>query len=177
MIVNNLKKRIEGAKGSLVDKLPSILWAYRTTPRRSIGKTPFSMTYGIEAVIPVEISLSSSKVANFAQGHNDEDMVSSLNALEERRDMVSIQLSSYQQRLAQSYNRKVKTREYEPGDLVLRKVVGSIKDQNAGKLTPNWEGPYRVTATVGAGAYYLEDLEERPLPRPLNVYNLRTYYQ
>lgn len=100
MIVNNLKKRIEGAKGSLVDKLPNILWAYRTTPRRSIGKMPFSMTYGIEAVIPVKISLSSSKVANFAQGHNDEDMVSSLNALEERRDMVSIQLSSYQQRLA-----------------------------------------------------------------------------
>lgn len=138
---------------------------------------PFSMIYGIEAVIPVKISLSSLKVANFAQGHNDEDMVSSLNALEERRDTVFIQLSSYQQRLAQSYNRKVKPQEYEPRDLVLRKVVGSMKDQNARKLMPNWEGPYRVTTTVGAGAYYLEDSEERPLPRPLNVYNLRTYYQ
>ena len=42
-----------------------------------------------------------------------------------------------------------------PGDLILRKVVGT---------SPNCEGLYRVTAMVGAGAYYLEDLEERPLP-------------
>ena len=52
-----------------------------------------------------------------------------------------------------------------------------MKDQNVGKLALNWEGPYRVTATVGLRAYYLEDLEERPLPRPWNVYNLKKYYQ
>ena len=51
-----------------------------------------------------------------------------------------------------------------PGDLILRKAVGSMKDQNAGKLAPNWEGPYRVTATAGARAYYMEYLKERPLP-------------
>jgi len=50
------------------------------------------------------------------------------------------------------------------GDLILGKAVGSMKEQNVGKLAPNWEGPYRVTATAGAGAYYLEDMEERPLP-------------
>ena len=49
------------------------------------------------------------------------------------------------------------------GDLVLQKAIGGMKDQNAGKLAPNWEGPYQVTATVGAGAYYLEDMGERPL--------------
>ena len=63
------------------------------------------------------------------------------------------------------------------GDLVLWKVVGSMKDQNAGKLAPNWEGPYQVTTTVRVGAYYLEDMEERPLPRPWNVCNLKKYYQ
>lgn len=62
------------------------------------------------------------------------------------------------------------------GDLILQKTVGSIKYQNAGKLAPNWEEPYRVTATAEAGAYYLEDLEERPLPRPWNIYNLMKYY-
>ena len=40
-----------------------------------MGEMPFSMTYGAEAVIPVEVSLSSSKVAGFTQGHNDECMV------------------------------------------------------------------------------------------------------
>ena len=66
------------------------------------------MTYGTEVVIPVEISLLSLRVSYFVQGHNYEDMVNSLDILEERRDMVFIRLASYQQRLAQGYNRKVK---------------------------------------------------------------------
>ena len=49
------------------------------------------------------------------------------------------------------------------GDLVLQKAIGGMKDQNAGKFALNWEGPYQLTAMVGAGAYYLEDMEERPL--------------
>ena len=55
--------------------MPNKQWAYQTTPRRLTGEMPFSMTYGAEAVIPVEVSLSSSKVAGFTQGHNDECMV------------------------------------------------------------------------------------------------------
>ena len=62
------------------------------------------------------------------------------------------------------------------GDLILRKAIRSMRVLNAGNLAPNWEGPYHVTATTGAGTYYLEDMEERPLPRPWNVCNLKKYY-
>ena len=55
-IVNGLKKRLDDAKGRWVDELPHVLWTYRTTPRRSIGEIPFSMTYRAEAVIPLEIN-------------------------------------------------------------------------------------------------------------------------
>ena len=58
----------------------------------------------------------------------------------------------------------------------LRKVVGNMRDMAAGKLAQTWEGPYRVTAIAGAGAYYLEDLDERPLPRPWNANNLKKFY-
>ena len=44
--MNGLKKRLNGAKGRWAEELPNVLWAYRTTSRRSIGKTPFSLTYG-----------------------------------------------------------------------------------------------------------------------------------
>ena len=54
VIVNGLKKRLDNAKGRWVEELPHVLWTYRTTPRKSIGETPFSMTYGAEAVIPLE---------------------------------------------------------------------------------------------------------------------------
>jgi len=61
-IVNGLKKRLEWVKGNWVEELPNILWAYWTTPRRSTSETPFSITYGTEAVIPIEVSLSSIRV-------------------------------------------------------------------------------------------------------------------
>ena len=70
----------------------------------------------------------------------------------------------------------MKKKEFGAGDLVLQKAVGNAQDVNAGKLAPTWEGPYRVTAIAGAGAYYLEDMEERPLPRPWNVQNLKKFY-
>ena len=54
VIVNGIKKRLNDAKGKLVEELLHVLWTYRTTPRRLTGETPFSMTYGAEAVIPLE---------------------------------------------------------------------------------------------------------------------------
>ena len=54
VIVGGLKKRLDDAKGKWVEKLPHVLWIYRTTPRRSTGETHFSMTYRVKAVIPLE---------------------------------------------------------------------------------------------------------------------------
>jgi len=59
IIVNGLKRRLEGSKGRWAKELPNVLWAYRTTPRRTTGETLFSLTYRVEAVIPVEINLCS----------------------------------------------------------------------------------------------------------------------
>lgn len=94
-IVNGLKKRLEKAKGNWVKKLPNVLWAYQTTPRRSTSETPFSMTYGAETVILIKVGLSSIKVADFARSNNDVQMIGNLGSLEERRDMVSIRLTDY----------------------------------------------------------------------------------
>ena len=51
-----------------------------------------------------------------------------------------------------------------------------MRDTNDGKLALTWEGPYRVIAIASAGDYYLEDLDEKPLPRPWNVHNLKKFY-
>ena len=60
----------------------------------------------------------------------------------------------------------MKLRLLAPGDLVLRKVVGAAKNPSWGKLGPNWEGSYRITSVAGIGAYCLEDLDEKAIPRP-----------
>ena len=87
-----------------------------------------------------------------------------------------VQLAYYQQKLKQEYDSNVKLRPLAPGDLVLRKVVGTAKNPARGKLGPNWEGPYCITSVVGIGAYFLEDLDENVVPLPWNVNNLRRYY-
>ena len=77
-----------------------------------------------------------------------------------------VQLAYYQHKLKQGYNAKVKLRPLEPGNLVLRKVLGTEKNPAWGKLGLNWEGPYRITSVASIGAYFLEDLDERVIPRP-----------
>ena len=176
-ILNGLKRRLDGAKGRWVEELPNVLWAYRTTLRRSTGETPFSLTYGAEAVIPTEVNLCSTLVVGFDPVQSDGLMLEHLDWLEECREAETVRLAEYQQRLAKRYNRDVKARKFSAGDLVLRKVVGNMRNIGAGKLAQTWEGLYRVTAIAGAGAYYLEDLNERPLPRPWNVHNLKKFYQ
>ena len=88
-----------------------------------------------------------------------------------------VQLAYYQNKLKQRYDANVKLiRPLIVGDLVLRKVMGIAKNPALGKLGLNWEGSYCITSVVGICAYYLEDLEERAIPRPWNVNNLRRYY-
>ena len=60
----------------------------------------------------------------------------------------------------------MKLRPLAPGDLVLRKVLGTAKNLAWRKLRPNWEGPYRITSVVKIGAYYLEDLDENVILHP-----------
>ena len=56
-LLNALKKRLDSAKGKWVEELPRVLWAYRTTDRKPTGVSPFALTYGMEAVVPIEIGL------------------------------------------------------------------------------------------------------------------------
>jgi len=51
----------------------------------------------------------------------------------------------------------VKVRDFQIGDLVLKHVIRSTDERNAGKLGANWEGPYTVIAKVGKNSYTLAD--------------------
>ena len=64
------------------------------------------------------------------------------------------------------YDRRVKHKEFEVGDLVLRKVTLAIKDLTQGKLGPTWEGPYKVVKFYRKVTYHLEKLDGTALPHP-----------
>ncbi|XP_024028934.1 uncharacterized protein LOC112093845 [Morus notabilis] len=80
-----LKRRLDAYKGKWADELPKVLWAYRTTSRTTTGETSFSMAYGVEAILPVEVSVSTNRVTRYEEDKNAELMGLELDLLEERR--------------------------------------------------------------------------------------------
>ena len=73
-----------------MEELPYVLWTYQTTPRRLIGETPFSMTYGAEVVIPLETSFPTLRTSTFTPSNNDELLGMSLDLIEERREKAMV---------------------------------------------------------------------------------------
>uniref|UniRef100_A0A2N9HT99 Uncharacterized protein n=1 Tax=Fagus sylvatica TaxID=28930 RepID=A0A2N9HT99_FAGSY len=176
VILDGIKKRLEEAKGRWVEELPSVMWTHRTTKRRSTGETPFALAYGVEAVIPLEVGLPTTRTTEFDVEENESSLRMDLNLVEERRDMATIRLASYQHQMKRGYDKNIRPRSFQVGDLVLRKVVANTRNPNDGKLGPNWEGPYQVTSFAGVGAYRLTDLDGKSVLRPWNICNLKKYF-
>ena len=97
--------------------------------------------------------------------------------IEELRAPTAIRLASYQQKMSTHYNRKVRTREFAVGDLVLREATLATKNPTEGKLAAKWEGPHIVKARPQLGTYQLQDMEGRDLPHPWNAEHLKRYIQ
>ena len=176
VIVAGLKRRLEAAKGRWADELLSVLWAFRTTPRRSTGTTPYSLAFGTEAIIPLEVNFPTHAAAQFHNGQNDAALEAELDFVDERREVALIHLANYQNILSRHRRKIMSPRELNIGDLVLRKAMGTAVNPREGKLGPNWERPYKITATSPTGAYYLENAEGVQIPNPWNTHNLRRYY-
>ncbi|KAL0383075.1 UNVERIFIED_CONTAM: Retrovirus-related Pol polyprotein from transposon gypsy [Sesamum calycinum] len=79
-------QRLDGAKGSWVEELLGVLWAYRTTPRTTIGETPICLVYGSEEVIPTEIGEETARVAQYSPEENEQARKIDLVTVEETQD-------------------------------------------------------------------------------------------
>ena len=79
------------------------------------------MTYGAEAIIPLETGFPTLKTSSFSPSSYSELLERSLDLIEERRESAMVQLAYYQPTLKQGYDAKVKLRPLVPGDLVLRR--------------------------------------------------------
>ena len=172
-----IKTRLDDAKGTWPEELPNVLWANRTTARTPTRETPFKLTYGTEAIILVKVGVTNTRRAAFSEEGNDEELQINLDCLDEVRENASNRMAKYRQKMAEYYNRRVKLRQLDIGDLVLRKVSVATKDPNQGKLGPMWEGPYKVVHYSRRGSYHLETLDGQKLPCPWNIKNLKKYHQ
>ncbi|GJV84457.1 reverse transcriptase domain-containing protein [Tanacetum coccineum] len=170
-----IKARLDERSKNWMEELPHVLWAHRTMIKSSNGDTPFSLTYGTEAVIPAEIGMPTLRTAEVDLVQNNEALEINLDLLEERREQAAIREAKSKAKMERYYNSKVRSTSFKPGDLVYRNNDAS-RAEDTGKLGPKWEGPYEVTEALGKGAYKLRDRDGKQLPRTWNISNLKKCY-
>ncbi|GJR98666.1 reverse transcriptase domain-containing protein [Tanacetum coccineum] len=170
-----IKARLDEKSKDWIEELPHVLWAHRTMIKSSNGETPFSLTYGTEAVIPAEIGMPTLRTAEIDQTKNNEALGINLDLIEERREQAAIQEAKSKKKMEKYYNSRVRGTSFKPGDMVYRSNEAShAKDE--GKLGPKWEGPYEVKESLGKGAYKLKDCKGNEMPRTWNICNLKKCY-
>ncbi|KAK4403034.1 hypothetical protein Sango_1044100 [Sesamum angolense] len=90
ILVQGIKKRLDGAGGYWIEELTSVLWSYRTTLRGSTGESPFSPIYGTEALIPAELGIPSYRKMHFNEEINSQLLKEHLDLVDELRETAFI---------------------------------------------------------------------------------------
>lgn len=132
-----IKARIDQRRRDWLEEVPHVLWAHRTMIKSSNGDTPFSLTYGTEAVILVKIGMLSLRCALFDPVENDEALRVNLDLAEERREVAAIEEARSKSKMEKKYyNAKVRGTSFKPGDFVYR-CNDASHAEDGGKLAPN----------------------------------------
>ncbi|XP_021743464.1 uncharacterized protein LOC110709553 [Chenopodium quinoa] len=126
--LRGIKTKLEGAKGTWLDELPSFLWSTRTTVKESTGRTPFSLVYGGEAVLPVEVGIPYPRITYYDSNANEELKSLDLDLLPEMRGNALLKSISYKQKITRYLNSRVTPCPLMKGDWVLRKLESTGHD-------------------------------------------------
>ena len=142
MILQGLKPRIFNKPNKFgrrwLTELPSVIWSLRMTPSRATSFSPFFVVYGAEAILPTDLEYGSPRLKAYQKQQNQRAREDSLDQVDEARDMALLHSAHYQQSLRRYQAQRVRRRDLNEGDLVLR-----LRQDNRGrhKLSPPWEGP------------------------------------
>ena len=111
VLLRGLERRLEKAKGAWAEEVPRIVWAYHTTPQSSTMETPFSLVYGSDAMIPVEIHESSPRFLGFVAEESNVERRVNLDLIDEAREEAKIKAEAVKRRVERQYSSKVKLRQ------------------------------------------------------------------
>ena len=159
--------------------LDQILWACRTSPKEATNATLFRLTFGHDAVLPVEIYLQSIRIQRHHEIPSDSYwnmMLDELVDLDEERLHALELLKRQKKRVEKSYNKKVKIKAFSTGELVWKVILPmDRKNRILGKWSPKWEGPFQILQIFSNGAYEIEELDEDKRILKVNGKYLKKY--
>ena len=87
--------------------------------------------------------------------------------IDEKRMIEMCHGQLYQCRIEQAFNKKVRPRVFEKGDLVLKKRNQAMPDHR-GKFAPTYEGLYVVKKAFSEGALILANMDRNDFNMPNN---------
>ncbi|XP_073019398.1 uncharacterized protein [Primulina eburnea] len=106
--------------------LSETLWAYRTSKRTANGVSTFSLTFGHDAVLPLEINVPSMRVAKqneLSLEHYNEAMIMELKELDELRIQAYNALLLQKQKVARIYNKRIKKKSFHEGEILWKAIL------------------------------------------------------
>ena len=177
ILIKTLKKIVEGHKKDWDKKLNSALWAYRTSFKVTTGMTPFRMTYGLEAVVPMEFMVPSLRMAmqeKLPMEKSREERIQELLNLEEDRQQSILITEAVQKRRKAWADRHGKQKVFSKGDHVL--VFNSKLGKHPGKLKLRWIGPCIIEEESAPGAFTLRNMDGTRRPGVVNGCRMKPYY-
>ena len=96
-------------------------------------------------------------------------MIIELEGVDEERMHAFKNLSIQKKKISRIYNKKVKKKNFEEGDLVWKVILPvGAKDREYRKWSPNWERPFKVHRVLKGNAYLLSSLDREPHKRSIN---------
>ncbi|XP_015078377.1 uncharacterized protein LOC107022213 [Solanum pennellii] len=159
------------------EMLPYALLNYRTTVRTSIGATPYLLVYGTETVITSKVEIPSLRIIQEIELSNTEwvsKQIDQLTLIDEKRMVAICHGQLYRQRMIWDFNKRVRDRILEVGQLVLKRIFPN-QDKYKGKFAPNWQGPYMVRKVLSVGALVLSEMDGTAWPKPINSDAVKRY--
>jgi hypothetical protein len=179
-LIKLIKRKIDEYPRRWHEVLSEALWAYRISCHGAIKTSPYHLVYGQEAVLPWEVTAGSRRV-EFQNDLSAEEYATLMS--DNVEDLTELRLWSLEKikenkaKVARAYNKKVKPKEFQVGDLVWEAVLPlGTKDAAYGKWSPNWHGPYRVDQVLPGNAYMLEELDGVKFPVAVNGQHLKRYF-
>jgi hypothetical protein len=179
-LINLIKRKIDEHPRRWHEVLSEALWAHRISCHGATKTWPYHLVYGQEAVLPLEITTGSRRV-EFQNDLTAEQYAALMN--DNVEDLTELRLWSLEKirenkaKVARAYNKKVKLKEFQVGDLVWEAVLPSeTKDTTYGKWSPNWHGPYRIDQVLPGNAYMVEELDGVKFPVAVNGQHLKKYF-
>ena len=177
-LIKILRKTVDKNHRNWHEKLHEALWAYRTTYRTPTQATPYSLVFGVEAVLPLEIEIQSLRIAlqnKMPVNESTKLRLDELDAMDEKRLAAHQSLELYQAQMTKAYDKMVRPRTFRKGDLVLMPKRPILGRHFGPKFSANWEGPL-VGQVYEGGAYLLVDYQGNNVTSPINGRYLKRYY-